>query len=93
MTIQLSPQAEALIRQKVDSGLYSTPDVAIDVAVRLLDQYDRRLVQLRNSVGEGFSAIERGEGIELTPELMDDIEREAEEACRRGEQPHPDACP
>ena len=38
MTIQLSPQTEALIQQKVASGLYSTPEAAIDAAVRLLDR-------------------------------------------------------
>ena len=64
MTIQLSPQTEALIQQKVASGLYRTPEAAIDAAVRLLDQYDRRLVRLRASIREGFAAIERGEGRE-----------------------------
>lgn len=61
------------------------------VAVRLLDSPDRRLAELRASIDEGFAAIEHGEGVELTSELMDEIEREAGEACRRGDSPHHDS--
>jgi len=37
-------------------------------------------------------AIDRGEGIELTPELMDEIELEAEEMVRLGRKPKLDVC-
>ncbi len=91
--IQLTPQAEALIKQKVASGLYRDAEEALSVAVRLLDNRDRQVLELRNSIAEGVAAIDRGEGEELTSELMDQIEREAEAACAAGEIPHPDACP
>jgi len=54
---------------------------------------ERRTQQLRDSVAEGLAAIERGEGIELTPDAMDELEREAEELYRQGTQPKPDVCP
>lgn len=37
----------------------------------MLDERERRVQQVRDSVAEGFAAIERGEGMELTPESMD----------------------
>lgn len=89
MPIQLPPQAEAVIREKVTSGLYANPDEAIDAAVRLLEDHDRRLERLRALIAEG----EQGEGVPWTPELMKQLSREADEMYRRGEEPDPDVCP
>lgn len=89
MPIQLPPRAEAVIREKVTNGLYADPEEAIDAAVRLLDDYDRRLARLRAAIDEG----EVGEAVPWTPELMEQLTREAEEMQRRGEKPHPDVCP
>jgi putative addiction module CopG family antidote len=93
MTIQLPTDVEALIRQKVARGLYANADEALAAAVRLLDVYDRRLLQLRAKIQVGLDELDRGEVYELTPELWDEINREADEALRRGEPPDPDVCP
>jgi putative addiction module CopG family antidote len=93
MSVILSPQAETLIRQEVAAGPYRSADEVIQEVLRLLDARDRHAQELRDSVAEGFAAIGRGEGIELTPELMEELSRQAEERARRGEQPHPDVCP
>lgn len=89
MAMQLPPRAEAVIREKVTSGLYANPDEAIDAAVRLLEDYDRRLARLRALIAEG----EEGEGVPWTPELMKQLSREADEMYLRGEEPDPDVCP
>lgn len=89
MTVSLTPQHEALIRQKVEAGLYATADEAIAAAVRLLDEHDRQLHRLRAAIAEG----EEGEAIPWTPELTAQLSREADEMSRRGEQPDPDVCP
>jgi putative addiction module CopG family antidote len=93
MTIQLPADVEALIRQKVASGRYPSAEEALSAAVRLLDVYDRRLLQLQAKIRIGLDELDRGEGRELTPELWDEIDREADEALRRGEPPDPDVCP
>ena len=90
MSIRLSPRTEALIRQQVDSGRYATADEVIEAAVRLLELQDRQRERLRAKLQIG---LDSGEGIELTAELMDEIEREAEAAYQRGEKPSPDVCP
>lgn len=89
MTVSLSPKHEDLIREKVASGLYRTADEAIEAAVQLLDEHDRRLKRLRAAIAEG----EEGEATPLTPELMERLSREADEMHRRGEKPNPDVCP
>ncbi len=91
MPIQLTPEAEALIEKKVQSGLYASPEAAIEAAVQLLDEHDRRLhlQRLRAAIAKG----EEGEALPWKPELMARLTREADEMQRRGEMPDPDVCP
>ena len=89
MPIELSPQTEALIREKVKQGLYANADEAIAAAVRLLDEHDRHMTRLRAAIAAG----EEGEALPWTPALMDKLTREAEEMRHRGETPNPDVCP
>lgn len=89
MAIQLSPEAEALIQQKVRGGLYANAEEAIDAALQLLAARDRQLERLRAAIAAG----EEGEAIPWTPGLMDQIRREADEMHLRGDLPDPDVCP
>jgi putative addiction module CopG family antidote len=93
MAIQLPTDLEEQIRQKVASGEYDDPSAVIRAAIRLLDKRDQQLQEVRTSIEEGLKAIERGEGIELTPEVWEEIEREAHERFLMGFQPKPDVCP
>ncbi|MEA2511955.1 MAG: Bacterial antitoxin of ParD toxin-antitoxin type system [Thermomicrobiales bacterium] len=88
MSVTLPPELEAMVRQKVDEGLYADVDSVVQEALRLLDRRDRR-ERLRAALVEG----EEGEGIPYTPELLEEIDREVEERFLRGELPHPDVCP
>jgi putative addiction module CopG family antidote len=93
MARQLTPEHEALVERIVATGQFTDGDQVIGAALRLLEERAQRLDELRASLAEGLAAIERGEGIELTPDVMDETEREAEAAADRGETPHPDVCP
>ena len=93
MTVTFPPDLEASIQQKVASGRYQDVTEVIRAALRLLDQREQQQQALRASVADAFAAIERGEGVELTPELMDEIDREAEELARLGHPVNPDVCP
>jgi hypothetical protein len=53
------------------------------------DDYERRLQRLREAIAEG----EKGEAVPWTPELMEQIRREADARQRRGKMPNPDVCP
>jgi hypothetical protein len=65
----------------------------IRAVIRLRDKQDQRVQELRASIEEGLAAIERGEGIELTPEVWAEMGREAHERFLTGDQPNPDVCP
>ena len=93
MSVVLDAQLEAIIRQKVESGLYADADAVLREALRLLDERDRRLQDLRAKLQVGLEQIERGETVAFTPELLEEISREAEEMVLRGEEPDPDVCP
>ena len=83
MTVQLTPQVEFIIDEMVATGQYADAEDVIEQAVRLLEMHERRR-RLRASVAESFAAIRRGEEIELTPDLMDELTREGDEYERLG---------
>ena len=92
MNVSLTPQLEAMIRQRVESGRYNSASEVVREALRLLEERDR-LEHLRSLIAVGVAEAERGELIDFTPELMDQIARRAKERIRRGEAPDPDVCP
>lgn len=92
MNVHLDAELEDLVRQKVETGLYPDVDTIVQGALRLLDRRDR-LAYLRAAIANADAQIERGEYVEWTPDLMDELSREAEEMVRQGIQPHSDGCP
>jgi putative addiction module CopG family antidote len=93
MAIRVPDDLAASIRQKIETGRYRDETEVIRAALRSLDAREERAERLRASIAEGLAAIERGEGRELTPELMDEIEREADERIGLGLLPKTDVCP
>lgn len=77
MNVHLTPQLDALVRSKVESGLYNSASEVIREALRLLDEQDRireiRLEELRNALRAGIDQLDRGEGSPLDVEKV--IER------------------
>ncbi|MGH2534284.1 MAG: type II toxin-antitoxin system ParD family antitoxin [Thermomicrobiales bacterium] len=89
MSVQLAPQIEAMIQQKVETGPYDDADAVVREALRLLEDRDRRLQRLREAVAEG----EWGEGIPVTPELLEELKQSSIRRAKAGERPSPDVCP
>lgn len=60
MNINLTPQLEDLVRQKVASGLYTSASEVVREALRLMDEKDRvlgaKLDQLRRDIREGLDS-------------------------------------
>lgn len=60
MNVNLTPQLEDLVRQKVASGLYTSASEVVREALRLMDEKDRllgaRLDQLRKDIREGLES-------------------------------------
>ena len=92
MNVSRTPELEAMIRQQVDSGRYNNASEVVREALRLLDEH-QRVQHLRSLLAVGLEQAQRGELVEFTPELMEDIHRRAEERFHHGEEPNPDVCP
>ena len=60
MNINLTPQLEDMVRQKVSSGLYTSASEVVREALRLMDEKDRlraaKLDQLRQDIREGVDS-------------------------------------
>ena len=62
MNVSLTPQLEALVKSKVESGLYGSASEVMREALRLLDEHDRlrtmRLEELRAEMKKGLESGE-----------------------------------
>jgi antitoxin ParD1/3/4 len=60
MNVNLTPQLEALVRAKVNSGMYTSASEVVREALRLMDEQDRlrqaRLDELRSAVQQGLDS-------------------------------------
>jgi antitoxin ParD1/3/4 len=89
MNINLTPRLEAMIREKVESGLYNNSSEVVREALRMMERQDRE-ERLRTALAVGIEAVERGDVAGLTLELAEQIFQDAEAAVRAGELPDPD---
>jgi antitoxin ParD1/3/4 len=92
MSVSLARDLEAMIRERVASGRYTDADEVVREALRLLEERDQ-LDHLRSLLAVAQAEADRGELIDFTPELVDEIAQRARERVRRGEAPDPDVCP
>ncbi len=76
MVIEVSPETDALIRARIESGRYADATAVVDEAIRLLDERER-LATLREMVDEAEAEVARGEVAEWTPELFARLREEA----------------
>lgn len=60
MNINLTPQLEQLVREKVSSGRYTSASEVVREALRLMEEQDRlramKLEQLRRDIHEGLES-------------------------------------
>jgi Arc/MetJ-type ribon-helix-helix transcriptional regulator len=71
-----------MIEEMLATGRFADAGDVIERSVRLLEERERGQ-RLRTSITKGLAVIRRGEGIKLTPRLMDELTREADEHERR----------
>ncbi|MCA9880726.1 MAG: type II toxin-antitoxin system ParD family antitoxin [Thermomicrobiales bacterium] len=83
MSVVLTPQLEALIHQKVQSGRYSSASEVVQEALQLLEEREA-FQRLAAAINVGIQEIERGEEIPWTPTLIAELGREADEEDRLG---------
>ena len=70
MQITLTEGQEALIRRAIESGRLSRAEDAVTEALLRWEEQERVRVEFLDSLEAGREAIARGEGIEITADLM-----------------------
>ena len=83
MSIQLSPEAEALVRELIERGDYDDPEAVVDEALRVLKERDK-LERLKELIAVGDEQAARGQVVSWTPDFLDRLKREAAEDVRLG---------
>ncbi len=83
MNVSLTPQLEALIQQKVESGQYDDASDVIREALETLEARDQ-FERIRAAIAVGLQQVERGEDTPWTSGSFQELLREAAEDERRG---------
>ena len=89
MNITLTPELEALIKKKIESGDYNSASEVVRDALKLLKEQDQlkelRREEIRREVMKGVEQIRNGEfttynsAEELKEKLLEEIKREGSE--------------
>jgi antitoxin ParD1/3/4 len=64
MVVNLSPELEDLVREKLETGLYRSQDDILAQALKLLDERDRRAA-LEAALEEGEADLREGRFVEV----------------------------
>jgi putative addiction module CopG family antidote len=92
MEVHLTPDQEAFVRQAIESGRLQRPEDAVEEALRLWEERERKRAEFLATLDEAKASLARGEGIEVTEQSMREL---AEGVKQRGrarlaaEQCHP----
>ena len=86
MNVNLTPELENLVQNKVKTGRYNSASEVVREALRLLEERDQILVlrreELRKKITEGLDSLRRGEGVD-GEEVFDRLEAELDAMERR----------
>ena len=82
--VSLTPQLEAMIHAKVESGLYNNASEVVREALRIMEQRERE-DRLHYELSLGLKQVEEGKTVPYTPELHQRLEAEAVRRAIAGE--------
>lgn len=77
MHINLSPEMEEFIKRKVASGFYGNATEVVRDAIRRMQAEDLRLEAWQAAIKKGDEQLDRGEGLEYSPNMRERITQEA----------------
>jgi antitoxin ParD1/3/4 len=78
MTVSMPPDLNAFVHQAVTTGMYESEEAVIVAGLRLLQERERRLEELRAELLPALESLDRGEGKPL----------DIEDIIRRGHERH-----
>jgi len=81
MQVDLTPEQQDFVRRAVESGRFERAEDAVQAAIALWIERERRRAEILTAVDIAKAALDRGEGIEITQASMRSL---AEDVKRRG---------
>ena len=93
MHVNLSPEMEGFIKNKVNSGFYGNATEVIRDAIRRMQAEESRIAAWQAAVKKGDEQLDRGDGINYTTETLNIITRSAVDAMHSGKPMDPDVLP
>jgi putative addiction module CopG family antidote len=81
MEVHLTPDQKAFVRQAIEMGRFRREEDAVQEALSLWEERERRRLEILAAVDEAEASLARGEGHVITQDSMREL---AEEVKRRG---------
>ncbi len=85
MNVSLTPRLEAIVRQKVESGLYNSASEVVREAIRQMDERDQKMDRLRAALAEGNESLRHGTPYRWHEGSVDEMIAMARQADADGE--------
>jgi Arc/MetJ-type ribon-helix-helix transcriptional regulator len=82
MQIELTPEQQDFVRQAVESGRFERPEDAVQAAMTLWVERERRRTEILAAVDIAKASIDRGDGMEITRESMRAVAEDVKERGR-----------
>jgi Arc/MetJ-type ribon-helix-helix transcriptional regulator len=82
MEVQLTSDQRALARRAVEAGQLQNEEDAVQEALALWEERERRRIEFRATIDETRASLARGEGREITQESMRQLSAEVKERGR-----------
>jgi antitoxin ParD1/3/4 len=68
MTVEIPPDLQQFVHQVIDNGSFKSETEVVGQALRLLQQRQQKIEELRREIQPALDQLDRGEGIELKDE-------------------------
>ncbi len=82
MEVHLTADQKAFARRAVEAGRLHSEEEAVQEALRLWEDRERRRIELLASLDDARAALASGEGRVITPESMQELAAEVRERGR-----------
>jgi len=83
MNVELTPDQRAFVQKAIESGRFSKAEEAIQEALVLWEERERRRVEILAMLDEADASFARGEGIPITDQSVKVLVEEAKQRLRR----------
>ncbi len=85
MHVRFADVDENFIKAEVLSGFYTNETELVRDAVRRMREEKERAMRFQEAVIKGIQAVERGDTVALTPDLLQEIKQDAIRKARNSE--------